>query len=175
MLTKSRNKYNAKIVYWDTITNSVISKDKADSLREGERSRLPSYIVRFDSTLEFEVYLKLLFLYGSDRVHRQVPVELIPKGTCYSTGKPWKVDFGIINPFNNSYRFYVEAKGRITADFRNTLPILEHTNPEVFKRLILVFGSKVPVRNRVIASLIKSSNYPRIYTLKKFNQLTTEP
>lgn len=165
------SKYKSKIVHWDAKQGGVISKREADALREGKRNRLPPYIYRFDSTLEFCVYIKLLNLFPPNRIKRQVPVELIPKGQCHPKGKTWKVDFAITYPNKDSSMFYVEAKGRITPEFRNTLPILEHTNPEVFNKLILVFGSKIPHENRVIANLLSKKFISRIHTLKSFNLL----
>ena len=166
------NKYGARPVFWNIQSRSVISKETADSQRQGKRRQLPNSIVRFDSTLEFNVYLKLVSFYGAARVHRQVPVEIIPRGTCYPNGKTWRVDFGIVRPCGRlPYCKYVEAKGKITPEFKNLLPILEQINPDAFNKLTLVFGSQIPIANRVIANMIGGGFKKRIYTFKQFNQL----
>lgn len=169
----TQNKYNSKVVFWNALKMCSVSKHEADSLRESKRKRLPDYIYRFDSTLEFRVYLALTKMYGASRVKRQISVPLIPHGICYPKGKAWKIDFAVVNSFDSSkYAFYVEAKGRITPEFRNVLPILEHTNPDVFNRLFLVFGTKIPTENRVVANLLQGKNHHRVHTLKSFSSLT---
>lgn len=172
MKTSPSNKYGSKIVFWDSTNRCVISKEQGDSCREGKRNRLPKHIYRFDSTLEFKVYMKLTQMYSPERVKRQVRLCLVPPGKCCPKGKFWKVDFGITKKSNpKEYEHYVEAKGRITVDFRYTLPMLEYSNPEAFNRLTLVFGSKIPHGNQVISSLLRKDFSSHIYTVGTFNHL----
>lgn len=170
------NKYSARVVFWDNQRMCVTSKQQADSLRVGKQKRLPSHIFRFDSKLEFEVYLHLLKMYPANRIRRQVPLPLIRKGLCYPRGKPWKIDFAITWNFNKNHIYrYVEAKGIVTSDFRNILPVLEQNNPEAFSKLILVFGSSIPTKNRIISNLLASKKKRDMYTLRTFNLLEKIP
>ena len=165
-------KYKSCVVHWDSKAWRVIDKQDADKQRSGKQKRLPEHIYRFDSTLEFNVYLKLIKMYSVSRVKRQHPVLYIPPGECYPKGKLWKVDFAIrSSTYEHDYSFYIEAKGAITADFRDKMPILEHTNPEVFRRLFLIFGSRIPVKSKVVRNLLATKHIRQIYTLKKFQQL----
>ena len=172
MLANPTVKYRARVIYWDTRCERVITKEVADASRGGKRNRLPAHIYRFDSTLEFNVYLKLIEMYGQNRVKVQHPILYIPPGKCYPKGKFWKVDFAIRAPNKeHEYSFYVEAKGIITDGFKDKLPILEFTNPEVFRRLFLVFGSKVPFESKVIRALASAPQFKQFYTLKEFRIL----
>lgn len=163
------HKYLAKVVFWDSQRLCTIPKEEADSLREPKRKRLPPHIYRFDSSLEFKVYLQLLKLYKPRRIKRQVAVRLIPPGICHPKGKTWRCDFAITHPCDDTKIIkYVEAKGKITPEFRNHLPILEHTNPSVFRSLIIVFGSRIPKDNRVIANLLNQQKQCQILNLRTF-------
>ena len=166
------SKYNTKLVFWNAQTSSVIAKQQADAQRDKQKGRLPEHIYRFDSVLEFQVYLHLNSMYPSHRIKRQVPVTLIPSGKCHPKGKKWRIDFAITySSCDSSVMHYIEAKGRITPEFRNTLPILEITNPDVFNKLFLVFGRKIPTENRVVNNLLSTKLVSHVYSFQTFTKL----
>jgi hypothetical protein len=161
-------KYKAKAVFWDTEKQTVIDKSEVERYRVKNRLKLPNTIARFDSQHEFKVYLELCRMYGADRVIRQFPVEIFPKGICYPKGKHWKVDFAIKSNGRLPTIFaFVEAKGAFLPEFAHTLAALEWSEPDVFNSLIVVFGNSIPTENKVITSLLNSDFNCRLLTFKE--------
>lgn len=118
-------KYKAKAVFWHTEWKMVLDKSNLEEYRSKNRLKLPDNVFRFDSQHEFKVYLELCRMYGTDRVIRQYPVEIIPPGYCYPKGKTWKVDFAIKNVGQLPTVFaLVEAKGFFLPEFAYTLALL---------------------------------------------------
>ena len=165
-------KYQAKYVYYDLSKRVVLSSSDVEIWRYKGTLKLPKRIVRFDSQHEFKVYLELCRMYGFSKVHLQVPIEIIPSCYCYPKGKRWKVDFAIKNHrFYDAYEHYVEAKGACLAEFTTVLTQVENHSPAVFDRLTLVFSRKIPTKNKVIGSLLKSPFAERIITLKQLKEI----
>jgi hypothetical protein len=161
-------KYRAQPVFWDEKQQRIPSQDQLVGIKTlGEKAIKDSFL-RFDSTLEFNVYLKLVDLVGSKRILRQYPLEVLPPGYCYLTGKKWRVDFAILERIGDKFPIsYVEAKGLITTDFSYALACLEVYNPDSFDQLSLVFGQRFPP-GKLMTRLRKTDFAKRIYTLKQF-------
>lgn len=161
-------KYRSKPVFWDEKNKCVAPDWQLNDLKTlGENLARESFL-RFDSTLEFHVYLKLVDMYGDKRVLRQYPLEVIPPGYCYLTGKKWRVDFAILDRIGDKFPVrYVEAKGMITTDFSYALACLEAYDPDSFEQLSLVFGQRFP-SGKLMTRLRKTDFADRIYTLKQF-------
>lgn len=164
-------KYKAKAVFWDTERQTVIDKSEVEKYRLKGNLKLPRTITRFDSQHEFKVYLELCRMYGVDKVIRQFPVEIFPKGICYPKGKYWKVDFAIKSNGRLPTIFaFVEAKGAFLPEFAYTLAALEWSEPTVFNSLIVVFGNSIPTKNKVITSLLNSDFDCRLLTFKELQE-----
>jgi hypothetical protein len=169
-------KYQSKAVFWDRNRQIVINKLEADKLRPGEGLKLPSRIIRFDSTHEFKVYLELIRMYGDSNVVRQHPLQIFPKSACYPRGKTWRVDFAILtdsSPYTFSH--FVEAKGLMLPEFRCVLASLEQNNREAFNRLTLVFPRAIPLDNNLICSLHRSEHWQHLLALPELEKLKTLP
>ena len=161
------NKFKAKYVYWDSKNQRVIDCYEADKLRFGKQDTLPKHIRRFDSRHEFKVYLELIRIYGIRRIKTQVHINLLPRGLCFPRGKTWKVDFAIVEHYDQSvYCKYVEAKGMITREFVYTLACLEAYKPIIFNNLSLVFTRNIPKDNSVIRALSKTHWNDNLLTLE---------
>lgn len=169
-------KYKAKAVFWDTKKETVIDKSGVERYRVKDRLKLPNTIARFDSQHEFKAYLELCRMYGADRVIRQFPVEIFPKGDCYPKGKYWKVDFAIKSAGQlASIANYVEAKGAFLPEFAYTLAALEWSEPDIFNSLVVVFSGSIPLENRMVCSLLNSNSDCRLLTLKELQRLSHLP
>jgi hypothetical protein len=169
-------KYKSKAVFWDLNKLIVISKQRADEYRFENNKKLPTHIVRFDSTHEFAVYLELSRIYGHRRIVRQYPLEIFPASVCYPKGKTWKVDFAIISskpPF--SFTNFVEAKGVMMREFRGTLACLEQNNFEAFEKLSMVFPRAIPTDCTLVKTLSRSEYRTMLLTLPELRQLNILP
>jgi hypothetical protein len=169
-------KYKSKAVFWDLNKLIVISKERADECRFENNNKLPSHIVRFDSTHEFTVYLELSRIYGYHRIVRQHPLEIFPASVCYPRGKTWKVDFAIIAktpPF--AFTNFVEAKGVMMREFRGTLACLEQNNFEAFEKLSMVFPRTIPTDCTLVKTLFRSKHRNMLLTLPELRQLNILP
>jgi hypothetical protein len=169
-------KYRSKAVFWDSQKLCVISKDKADSYRSKNTPRLPNHIFRFDSTLEFKVYLELVRMYGQENIVRQHPLQIIPPGYCYPRGKVWKVDFAVFHtskPYG--FQYFVEAKGAVLSEFRFSLACLEQHNLDIFTKVRLVFDKAVPMSDLLVTALYKSHHRDSLLTLPQLEKLPRLP
>ncbi len=175
-MTIQGQKYKAKPVFWDTELRSVLDVNSIGKYRTKDRLKLPNSICRFDSQHEFKVYLELCRMYGTDKIVRQHPLEVIPSGYCYPNGKSWKVDFAVTlsNP-SLGFSHYVEAKGAFLPEFAHTLSSLELHNDSVFSRLSIVFTDEIPKTNRMVKALMKTDFKSNLFTLKELEQLKTLP
>jgi hypothetical protein len=169
-------KYSSKPVYWDRQRLCVISKEKANSYRTKKTPRLPDYITKFDSTLEFKVYLELVRMYGQENIVCQHPIQIIPPGYCYPKGKVWKIDFAVFNtskPYG--FQYFVEAKGKVLPEFRTSLACLEQRNLDVFNKVCLVFDRTVPMSDFLVTALYKSHRRDSLLTLSQLEKLPRLP
>ncbi len=161
-------KYRAKPVYWDAYEKAVMPVATIENLMRLGTLKRSERFLRFDSTLEFSVYLKLVDLVGVERIIRQFPLEVIPPGYCYLTGKRWRVDFAIVNKVGDKFPVsYVEAKGLVLPEFRFQLASLEVYDPDAFDQLTIVFADKI-AEDKMFKRLMKTDFSSRVYTLKKF-------
>lgn len=166
-------KYRSSPVFWDLLSRRVIDTSEVEKYRSKGRLKLPNHIQRFDSTLEFNVYQKLVDLFGANRIVMQHPLLIFPPGYCYPKGKKWRVDFAIkFSPNSNSFVLFVEAKGAILPDFRHTLSALENHDDRSFSRLRIVFGHGVPQDSAFIRNLLKTDFERNLYSFKQFEKLT---
>lgn len=169
-----RHKYKAKYVYWDRDKRIVIDPRNLYRYKKGFNGKLPENIYRFDSQHEFKVYLELVRMYGDNRVVRQYPIEIISSGWCYPKGKKWKVDFVVLSSrYSQCPEFYIEAKGIITTEFTYILANLEEHQEDIFNGLVLVFPRDIPIKNKVIKSLLNSPFNEGIMTLQDFKKRTS--
>ena len=169
-------KYRSKPVFWDLEDKRVISSLEVEKYRSKGRLKLPNRIERFDSTLEFSVYQKLIDLYGERRIVRQYLLMILPPGYCYPKGKYWRVDFAVKTAIgSNDYARFVEAKGAVLSDFRHTLSALENHDDRSFNRLRIVFGGGIPQDNVFIKNLLKTDFKRNLYSLRHFEKLTRLP
>jgi len=120
-------KYRSKPVFWDVQERCVPSKEEIAYRRFSDRSTQDKKIYRFDSTLEFNVFLRLVDLFGLNRVVCQYPLQIIPPGYCYKSGKKWKVDFAILDDTDRNFpAHFVEAKGAVMPEFRHCVASFEY-------------------------------------------------
>ena len=162
----TKTKYKSKVVFWNSRTRQTVFPSKAYVQVSKHRRELKPYIYRFDSTLEFNVYLRLIELHGINCVDRQIPLLVQPPTRCIKTGRFWKVDFGLKRSRSNSNHYaYVEAKGLITSEFSHKLPMLELNNVIAFEKLHLVFGKTIPKDHAIMRNLLRTDFSQRIYTL----------
>ncbi|MGL5078969.1 MAG: hypothetical protein ACRDBG_24490 [Waterburya sp.] len=169
-------KYRSKTVFWDTHRRIVISKEKATSYCSNNQRKIPDYIFRFDSTLEFHVYLELFRIYGGSRIVRQYPLKIFPPSVCYPKGKTWKVDFAITHSKPSSdYHRFVEAKGIFVRENRITLAALEQVNPVAFNKLRIVFPRAIPVETDIIRAISNSDYQDMLLTLLDLKRLQALP
>jgi hypothetical protein len=166
-------KYRAKAVYWNLVTRTVVSAQTIEQYRVNDKLDLPKCIARFDSQHEFKVYLELVRMYGADSIIRQHPITIIEECCTYPKGKTWKIDF-LIQPSSGKLYVpkYVEAKGAFLPEFATTLAFLEMTSPELFERLFIVFGNKLPSGSQVLKNLLKSSMKDNLLTLPELKDLS---
>ncbi|MEG4864489.1 MULTISPECIES: hypothetical protein [unclassified Microcoleus] len=122
------NKFNNKFVYYDRRLNKVL-----DYRPLGALGRDPD-IVKFDSILEFKVYLTLREYISDEFIHLHRSVLLKPK-TVYSSAIRYIADFQIIAPNLNCY---VEAKGVLTPTAKLKFQAMELLKPEIRKLTIIV-------------------------------------
>jgi hypothetical protein len=161
-------KYRASPVYWDALNKIALSTAAMKNLRQSGALKESGRFSRFDSVLEFNVYLKLVDLVGAERILRQYPLEIIPPGYCYLTGKRWRVDFAIVNEAGDKFPAnYVEAKGLVLPEFRFQLASLESYDPDAFDQLTIVFDRKID-EGQIFKRLMKTDFSSRVYTLKEF-------
>jgi hypothetical protein len=166
-------KYRAKVVYWNLVTRTVVSTQSMEQYRVNGKLKVPKCIARFDSQHEFKVYLELVRMYGAENIVRQYPIEIIQECCTYPKGKTWKVDFAI-EPINRRFYVprYVEAKGAFLPEFATTLAFCELTNSEMFPRLYIVFGNKLPSGSQPLKNLLKSSMKSNLLTLPELKDLS---
>lgn len=95
----------------------------------------------FDSVLEYKVYLSLCKKYGEKYITRQFQVPILPKNAFFPA-LTWKVDFVA---WSAEGVLLFEAKGEwllhdnfALSDFKKLLRLLQITQPEYFKKLVLV-------------------------------------
>lgn len=163
------NKYRAKKVYYNTSNRMMVSQAMIACYRHQGKLKLPSEILCFDSKFEFKVYRTLVDLFGSHAVICQYPIELIPSGQCYPSGKDWKIDFAIKpSLYAQKPSMLIEAKGVLTPGCISNLVTLELTHPEYFNALYLLFERALPTKNRVIRRLLKTDFQHRILLLEQF-------
>ena len=160
-------KYKSKVVYWDCRRRQVIYESQSYRQVTKNRRELKPHVYRFDSTLEFNVYLKLVEQYGANCIDRQIPLQIHPPTRCLKTGRFWKVDFGLKRSKSNRNHYaYIEVKGLITSEFAHKLPMLELHNVEAFEKLHLVFAKKIPKTNTIVRNLLRTDFSQRIFTLQ---------
>lgn len=168
LVQPTTQKYQAKRVYWNLVTKNVVTTQWVEQYRRNGRLELPSCIAKFDSQLEFKVYLELVRMYGDDRIIRQFPLEIFPRGYCYPRGKVWKVDFAIKRYETDAYpTAYVEAKGAFLPEFGYTLAALEAEYPDEFEQVYIVFSNTLPKENKMFKNLQKSPMAERLLTYKQ--------
>ncbi len=169
-------KYRSKPVFWDLLDKRVISSLGVEKYRFKGKLKLPNHIERFDSTLEFNVYQKLIDLYGNRRIVTQYPLMIFPPGYCYPKGKYWRVDFAVKTAIgSNDYTRFVEAKGAVLSDFRHTLSALENHDERSFCKLRIVFGGGIPQDSAFVKNLLKTDFKRNLYSFKHFEKLTRLP
>ncbi|XZN93237.1 MAG: hypothetical protein ACM65M_10610 [Microcoleus sp.] len=136
------SKYFNRLVFYDQISGETFERRPKDA---------PSgQIIKFDSKLEFGVFLELKHYASSFEIKYQIPVELKPK-TKYSPSSHYVVDFGAYDKQIGEFDFYVEAKGLLTPEAAFKLQMLEVVEPSVREKLVIVsqvsnhyFGKKFP-------------------------------
>jgi hypothetical protein len=135
-------KYFNKLVFYDQISGETFERRPKDA---------PSgQIIKFDSKLEFAVFLELKHYASSFEIKHQVSVELKPK-TKYSAPANYVVDFGAYDKQVGEFDFYVEVKGLLTPEAALKLKVLEIAEPSIREKLLIVsresshyFGKKFP-------------------------------
>lgn len=135
-------KYHNRLVFYDQISGETFERRPKDA---------PSgQIIKFDSKLEFDVFLELKHYASGFEIKHQVPIKLKPK-TQYSSFVNYVVDFGVYDRQSFTFAFYVEAKGLLTPDAALKLQVLEAVAPSVREKLLIVsresnhyFGKKFP-------------------------------
>ena len=172
----SGRKFKNKVVFWNLQTSCVVSSQEVEHYRTKNKLKLPKHIIRFDSTHEFKVYLELCRMYGSNRVLRQHEVKIAPPSLCYPNGKTWRCDFAI-NGFEETdyYEYLVEAKGLFMPEYGYILSMLETHCPFAFYRLRTVFVDEIPIKKRIVQSLMKSEVRGNLITFKKLQKLNELP
>ena len=166
-------KYRSKPVYWDEKRQKIATKEQIESAFLLNPTAKKREFSRFDSTLEFNVYLRLVEMFGSKRITRQFPVQIVPPGYCYKSGKNWRIDFAIFDDNDQKFPTYlVEAKGAVMPDFRHCVASLEVYDPGSFDRLSIVFGRSVPP-DKMMKNLMSTDFSQRIYTLKELQCTNT--
>ena len=172
---RKQNKYKSQVVYWNEKDLRIVSSNHVNDYRKKGRLYLPEHISRFDSTLEFNVYLELCRMYSAARVYRQYPITVVPPSYCYPDGRKWRVDFAIRNTFHpQKINLLVEAKGLWLPEFSSVLAFLEQTNIKAFNRLRIVLGKSCSRGNKVAKALAKSDCKHQMLTfdqLKKTSRL----
>ncbi len=172
----NRLKYGSKQVFWDKRNRQVVNPLSIEKRPGTGKLILPDHIERFDSTLEFKVYQKLLDLYGEKRITRQYSLEIFPPGYCYPKGKYWRVDFAIRSIYTPpAFAQFVEAKGIVLPEFRHTLAALESHNELAFCKLRIVFAHELPGNSSFIKNLMKTDFDAQMYSLKHFEKLKRLP
>ena len=169
-------KYGSQEVFWDTRKKEVITYYAAQKYRVRGRLKLPNHIERFPSVLEFNVYQKLVDLYGERRIVRQYPLVIMPPGCCYPKGKKWRVDFAIQwLPNSKDFVLFVEAKGALIAEFRHTLSALEAYDNAAFNKLRIIWGSGIPKHGVFIRNLLASEFRNQMYSFRQFENMSRLP
>lgn len=167
----SQPKYQAKHVYWDAKNKIVRAGFDIEIYRCYGKLKLPPHIWRFDSQHEFKVYLELVRMYGEHRIERQFSVPIFPISCCYARGKSWKVDFALVNPNEPSeILYYIEAKGAFLTEFALTLAAFEQHQYERFERIKIIFPNRLPSKNNVVKSLLKSPFKDNLLTLSELKE-----
>ena len=160
-------KYRSKPIFWDEKTQQVTSSEQITRTYGTLAVAKNRGFLRFDSTLEFNVYLRLVEMFGANRVLRQYPLRIIPPGYCYKSGKKWRVDFAIFDGTDDKFpAHFIEAKGAVMPDFRHCIASLESFDPGSFDQLSIVFGKTIPP-DKMIKNLLSTDFKNRIYTLKE--------
>lgn len=169
---KTKNKYGARTVYWNIQENCIVKDfDEVIDCKKVFGNKYDRYYQRFDSIFEATVYSKLRECIPAGQVKCQVPVLLVPQGTCYPNGRYWKVDFEVqLNPANPRTKRYVEVKGFIQRDFALTLAMLEQASPEVFNNLSVVFQN-YRGGNDVLNRLQDAPTKSGIFNINDFDRL----
>lgn len=113
--------------------------------------------IQFDSQWEVTVYHNLRMFFPRESIQCHLPLEVLPKSEFFPALN-WRVDFTILD---NSLRspLYVEAKGIVNQEIKLVLQGLAFTQPDLFKRLIVVapqsgikLGSKLVTCNLHVMS-----------------------
>lgn len=171
-----KRKYRNKPVYWDTEKRVTVSRAKAEAKKTYGQFRYPKNVLRFASTLEFNVYLELCRMYGSDNIHCQYPVLIANPGYLYPKGKTWRVDFAIAAvKDSDKITYFVEAKGLWLPEFTYTLSLLEQHDRNKFSRLRIIMGTEIPTERRVVASLYDSAFRNNLLVYEDLKQLRHLP
>jgi hypothetical protein len=171
MLAKADTKFRAKVVYWNLVTKNVVSAQSVEQYRVNNRLKLPDCICRFDSQLEFKVYLELVRMYGAEKIIRQYPLEIFPESYCYPRGKVWKVDFAIKrNASSYLPSLFVEAKGAFLPEFAVALAAFEALNPDDFDKVHIIFGNTFPKESRVFRNLLKCPIANQMMTINQLRK-----
>ena len=171
-----KRKYRNKPVYWDTEKRRTVSRAKAEAKKTHGQFRFPKNVLRFASTLEFNVYLELCRMYGADNIHCQYPVPVANPGYLFPKGRTWRVDFAIsaIKDSDNITHL-VEAKGLWLPEFTYTLALFEQKAPSEFLKLRIVMGTEIPTERRVVASLYDSNFKNNLLVYEDLKQLRNLP
>jgi hypothetical protein len=105
--------------------------------------------ILFDSKYEVRIYQKLLNLFSSSQIRRQIPLLVKPPSSVYPP-LYWKVDFGIeTGPEWPLPEIYIEAKGFVTTEFKRQLNYLNYFSPKIWERLLIVSERKQIIDKQV--------------------------
>ncbi len=172
------NKYGAKPVYFSyKLNRQLVPREieiyKNNCIQSPELAKLGN-IIRFDSQLEFIVFQILSSSPLISGVISHHPIEILPsnKFRCYPNGKKWKVDF-LAKGHHKEVLMIVETKGLINKDFPWILLALEKEQPELFKKLWLVFDHHIPSNNLIKNLQNTVDAYPKIVTVPQLRELIT--
>ncbi|MGL5805395.1 MAG: hypothetical protein ACRC11_08120 [Xenococcaceae cyanobacterium] len=127
------NKYNAKGIWFDVSRQKIINSPSLKARRDNR------CLYHLDSLFEFQVYERLVAVFGIGRVqiHPMIPVIYDPT-KVYPNGLNWKADFAVLDA-HKVQRHIIEAKGLIHESFRLKMSLLEQHNPRAFERVLMVF------------------------------------
>ena len=171
----SRNKYNARSFYYDPLKDNILLQTEGRG-RPAMEEDARKHCIFFASEHEFQVYQTLRTKFASAAISTQYAVPILPRCECYPKGKTWTVDFAVFHPsIRKTPMMLVEAKGHPTEGFKYQLALLNLSQPELFKKLMIVFSNSVPLSIDIFRNLSRNGCKDRLLTLAEFKNKIGSP
>jgi hypothetical protein len=166
----SRNKYKATSVWYDSVTQEIVSSLDIYEARKRKDSHFLQRCLNFDSYHEYQVFLNLRRLFNSSNydIHCHSPFLIIKPAIVFPRGKTWKIDF-VVTTKDQQVVALVEAKGVITKDFPLILACLEINQPKLFNELFLVFNNSGKTTKKWLKTLKDTSFGSRIVDIQSMH------